>query len=344
MTAHDKNAVIRLAHGAGGRAMRELIGAVFASDGSGAVPGGIGLPQLDDGAAIPIGNRWLILTTDSHVIHPIEFPGCDIGRLAVCGTVNDLAMMGGTQVLAMTCAIIVEEGFPVATLKRIRASMLAASQQAGAPIVTGDTKVMGRGEIDGIAINTTGVALVDRVVGDADLQPGDRILLTGTVGDHGFAVLAARGSLGFEGDLASDVAPLNSLVSVALGFGGAGVVAMKDPTRGGLASTLNEMAEKGGVSIELDEAAIPIRPAVRAASELLGIDPLHVANEGKAVLVVRPGVADAVLEAVRAHPLGRHAALIGRVTDGHPGRVAISTGFGRRLLVELDGDPIPRIC
>jgi hydrogenase expression/formation protein HypE len=334
---------ISLKYGAGGRAMRALIEDVFL-DGAVDAAGGIGLTAMDDGAALRVGDRWLVLTTDSHVIHPVFFPGGDIGRLAVSGTVNDLAMMGATEVLGLTCGVILEEGFAVADLRCIQASMAAACREAGAAVVTGDTKVMGRGELDGIVLNTTGVALTDRIVPDSGLRPGDRLLVTGTIGDHGMAVMAARHGLDLEGDLRSDVAPLNGLIRLALLIGGEGVVAMKDPTRGGLASALHEMAAKSGVGILLDEAAVPVTPQVRAAAELLGIEPLHVANEGKAVIGVRPDVAGSVLAALRAHPLGRDAAVVGTCLAEAPRSVLLDTGFGRRLLAEPEGEPLPRIC
>ncbi len=333
---------VGLRHGAGGRAMRALIEDVFLPLAS--PVDGVGLAALDDGAAIRLGEEWLVLTTDSHVVHPIFFPGGDIGRLSVSGTVNDLAMMGATEPIGLTCAVILEEGFPRSDLERIRDSILAASREAGAPIVTGDTKVMGKGELDGIVINTAGVGLVRRVVTDAGLEPGDRILVTGTVGDHGLAVLTRRHDLRLEGDLRSDVAPLNGLVRAALAAGGEDVVAMKDPTRGGLASVLHEMADKAGVGIVLEEQAVPVSPEVRAAGEVLGIDPLLVANEGKAVIGVRPGAALRVLAALRSHPLGRNAAVVGTAIAERPGSVILDTGFGKRLLAEVEGEPLPRIC
>jgi hydrogenase expression/formation protein HypE len=336
---------ITLKHGAGGGAMRRLIQEVFARGVTGAAARGVvGLEALDDGAAIPIGDQWLVVTTDSHVIHPVFFPGGDIGRLAVSGTVNDLAMMGATSVLGLTCAAIIEEGFARADLERIQLSFARTCEEAGAVVLTGDTKVMGRGELDGIVLNTTGVALTRRVVRDAGLRPGDRIIVTGTIGDHGLAIMAVRHSLALEADLRSDVAPLNGLIRSALEAGGDAVSAMKDPTRGGLASVLHEMAGKGRVSIVMEERSLPVSNEVRAAAELLGIDPLVVANEGKAVIGVRPEAAGRVLAAVRAHPLGRNAAIVGVAVERLAGPVVLDTGFGKRLVPEPEGEPLPRIC
>jgi hydrogenase expression/formation protein HypE len=324
--------------------MRMLIEEVFLRGADDLPVDGVGLAAMDDGAAIRLGDQWLIVTTDSHVIQPLFFPGGDIGRLAVAGTVNDLTMMGATRLLGLTCGLIAEEGLPREVLERVQASMRETCREAGAPIVAGDTKVMGAGEIDRLVINTAGFALAPRVIRDAGLRAGDRLIVTGTVGDHGLAVMAARNRLELEGELVSDVAPIFDLIQRALAAGGEAVTAMKDPTRGGVASALHEMAAKSGVGVLLSEADIPVGRAARAAGELLGIDPLHVANEGKAILGVRPDAAGAVLAALREHPLGRRAAVIGTAVAEPRGRIVLDTGVGRRLLVEPDGEPLPRIC
>jgi len=336
---HGTGERVELAQGAGGRAMRSLIESVFLA--------GVTDPEaraMGDGAAIPFGDQWLVVTTDAHVVSPVFFPGGDIGRLAVSGVVNDLAMMGACDVIALTSSVVVEEGFAIESLRLIHASMQAACREAGTRIVTGDTKVMRRGELDGVVLSTSGIGLTDRVVRDSGLELGDAIIITGTIGDHGLAVLSARNALGLEGDLRSDVAPLNGLVRAALAAGGTALHAMKDPTRGGVTSALAEMAEKAGVAIVLDEAALPMSGPGRAAAELLGIDPLVVANEGKALIGVHPSALDRVLGALRAHPLGQAAACIGRVTEGAKGTLLLDTGFGTRRLFERDGDPLPRIC
>ncbi len=335
---------VLMKHGAGGRAMRRLIESTLTPQFIGQPVDGVGLAAFDDGAALRIGDQWLVVTTDSHVVQPIFFPGGDIGRLSVSGTVNDLAMMGAVEPLGITCALIVEEGFPMADLERIHRSMAAACEEAGAAIVTGDTKVMGRGELDGVVLNTTGVALTRRYIPDAGLRPGDRILVTGTIGDHGIALMAARKGFGLDADLVSDVAPINGLIRAALEAAGDAVTAMKDPTRGGVASALHEMAQKSGVGIVVDEAAVPVSGVVAAAAEMLGLDPLQIANEGKAVLGVRADAAERVLTALRAHPLGANAAIIGSCTTEHAGQLVLDTGFGRRLLSEPEGEPLPRIC
>jgi hydrogenase expression/formation protein HypE len=342
--AHAGDEVVSLKHGAGGRAMRRLIQETLVAGLVETPVDGFGLAAMDDGAALRVGDRWLVVTTDSHVVQPIVFPGGDIGRLAIAGTVNDLAMMGATEPLGLTSAIIVEEGFRRADLERIQRSMRDACREAGVAIVTGDTKVMGRGELDGLVINTTGVALAAAVVRDAGLRPGDRIILTGTIGDHGIALMAKRHGLEFASELVSDVAPINGLIRSALAAAADGITAMKDPTRGGVASALHEMAEKSGVGIVIHEPMVAVSQTVRAAAEMLGLDPFQIANEGKAILGVAPAAADAVLAALRAHPLGAAAAIVGECIPDHVGRVILDTGLGRRLLVEAEGEPLPRIC
>lgn len=336
---------VTLKQGGGGRAMRNLIEKLFIRDFAAMPFEGVGLAAMDDGAAIPIGDgRYLVVTTDSHVIHPIFFPGGDIGRISISGTVNDLAMMGATRPLGITCGVILEEGFDIEKLEAIQKSIVDTCREAGTVVVTGDTKVMGRGEVDGIVINTTGVGITRLVVRDNGLRPGDRIVITGTIGDHGLAVMAARHGLELEGDLRSDVAPINGLVEVALQAAGDAITAMKDPTRGGVSSSLHEMASKSRVGIVIRESSIPLTDAVRSTGEILGIDPLHVANEGKALIGVRAEVADKLVAALRTHPLGRQAAIIGTCISERPGSIILDTGFGKRLLAEPDGEPLPRIC
>lgn len=354
-TGDDGTDVVTLAHGAGAGTMRSLVDDLAVSRFDGGSPGAesgddragtIGLSALDDGSALPVAGdeRSLVVTTDSHVVTPPVFPGGDIGRLSVAGTVNDLAVMGATEPLSLTCSLVVEEGYPVPKLESLMDSMQATCEEAGVEITTGDTKVMGSGEIDGPVINTTGVAVVStaEVVPDAGLSPGDAIIVSGTVGDHGITLLSAREDFGFGGDLESDVAPVNELVEGAMAAGR--VTAMKDPTRGGLSTALNEMARKAGVGLELDEQKIPVDPTVASAGEVLGIDPLDVANEGKVVLGVDAEDAEAVLEALRSHPRGSDAAIVGEVTDEHAGRVVLDTGLGRRYLSEPEGQALPRIC
>jgi len=329
-------------HGAGGELMGKFLAEYILPKFAFKSAGPIGLSALDDGAALELPPGIPIITTDSHVVKPITFPGGDIGKLAACGTLNDLAVMGARPV-ALTLALIMEEGFPLSDLERILTSLAEVLVEPPVALVTGDTKVMGKGELDGIVINTTGIGVAERPVTDAGLSPGDAIIVTGPVGDHGFALLAAREDFRLESDLVSDVAAIWPLVARALEVGG--VTAMKDPTRGGLAAALNELASKSGVGIEIHEEKIPVRPQVRGLSELLGISPYEVACEGRAVIGVRPDRAERVLAALREHPLGREAAIIGRAIEAYPGKVILDTGVGGRRFLEMPlGDPVPRIC
>ena len=329
---------VNLMHGAGGEVMGELLRVITNLEHNNA--GGIGLESLDDGAVIPLNGQNIIFTTDSHVVSPIFFPGGDIGRIAVSGTINDLAMMGGRPI-ALSCGMIIPEGFEVADLERIVASMDAALGECEANLVTGDTKVLERGALDGIVINTAGIGVAERVVRDNGLQPGDVVIVSGTIGDHGIAIMAHREGFDFGDQIRSDVAPLWKLVERALAAGD--IHAMKDPTRGGFANAINEMATKSGVGVVIEEEALPIRTNVRSAAGMLGIDPLEVANEGKVVMGVAPDDADAVLAALRSHPYGRDAAIVGRVVEGS--HVVMRTAIGGERFIEPPvGDPVPRVC
>jgi hydrogenase expression/formation protein HypE len=329
---------VSLMHGAGGEVMGELLRTLTNVKNRNA--GGIGLEALDDGAVIPLGEYQVVFTTDSHIVRPLFFPGGDIGRLSICGTVNDLAMMGGRP-LALSCGMVIEEGFAISDLERIVRSMDEALTESGAHLVTGDTKVMERGALDGIVINTAGIGIADKVIRDQGLREGDRILVSGTLGDHGLAVLTHREGFDLGEQIRSDVAPLWGLVEGALAAGD--IHAMKDPTRGGFASAINDMARKSGVRVVIDEGMLPIRRSVRSAGEMLGIDPLEVANEGKVVMGVPEGDADAVLASLRSHHYGRDAAIVGRVTAGS--RVILKTTIGGERFIEPPmGDPVPRVC
>ena len=346
MSPGKKETHITPLHGAGGELMGELLERLILPRFGEDAVGRIGLRALDDGAtiALPEGETGeLVLTTDSHVVKPIFFPGGDIGRLAAAGTINDLAVMGARPI-ALTLAAIIEEGFPIADLERILASFAATLAEVDAPVACGDTKVMPAGDVDGIVLNTTGLGIAVRAISDADLRPGDRVLLTGTIGDHGMALLAAREEFQLKTRLESDVAPIWPLIAPLVELDDA-VHAMKDPTRGGLAAALNEMARKSGACIEIEEPAIPMREPTLGLSELLGISPLEVANEGKAIVVVAPEAADEALKRLRAHPLGADAAIVGTVTDEHPKRVVLNTEVGGRRFLDMPlGDPVPRIC
>jgi hydrogenase expression/formation protein HypE len=332
---------IVLGHGSGGRMTQELVERVFQAY--------LNSPPLaagDDFAALQVseGTR-LAVSTDSHIVKPLFFPGGDIGRLAVCGTVNDVAMSGATP-LYFTAGFILEEGLQVEILQRILASMQEASREAGVLFVAGDTKVVERGKCDGLFINTTGVGIIPqgRHISGSLAQPGDAVLVSGSLGDHGIAVLAARGELGFETNVISDVAPLNSLIAGLLAAA-PHVHVLRDPTRGGLATTLNEIAVQSGVCIELDEEKIPVKPPVLAACELLGFDPLYIANEGKLIVIVPSEEKDAALAALRDHPYGSEAVHIGQVTSTPQNRVLLHTLIGGTRIVDtLAGEILPRIC
>ncbi|WP_084037284.1 hydrogenase expression/formation protein HypE [Haloechinothrix halophila] len=331
---------ITLAHGSGGKATQTLVEAVFLDAFRNPL-----LEPLEDSASFPVDAGRMALTTDSYVVSPLFFPGGCIGDLAVNGTVNDLAV-AGARPLHLTAGFILEEGFPVEDLRRVVTSMAAAADAAGIRIVTGDTKVVQRGKADGCYINTAGVGRYEhsRELGVATARPGDVVLVSGPVGEHGITIMLERGELDIEADLESDTAPLNGLVASLLDAV-PGVRAMRDATRGGVATILNEVARAADVSVTVHEDAVPVRTEVRGASELLGIDPLYVACEGRLVAIVDGEQADDALAALRAHPLGAEAAVIGRIGDDPPGMVLLNTAFGgTRIMDLLVGDPLPRIC
>jgi hydrogenase expression/formation protein HypE len=335
-----RHGCVDMSHGGGGRAMAQLIDELFrrAFDNE-------WLRQGNDQAAFTMPPGRVVMATDSHVVSPLFFPGGDIGCLSVHGTINDVAMAGAVP-LYLAAGFILEEGFPLADLQRIVESMAAASKDAGVPVVTGDTKVVERGKGDGVFITTTGVGVVPagvNIAGDR-ARPGDRILVSGMLGDHGVAIMSLRENLSFETTIASDTAALHGLVA-AMVQAVPGIHCLRDPTRGGLASTLNELAAQSGCGMVIAEAALPVRPQVDAACELLGLDPLYVANEGKLVAVCEAADALRLLEVMRAHPLGRDAALIGEVIEDPHHFVQMDTRFGGRRIVDwLTGEQLPRIC
>jgi hydrogenase expression/formation protein HypE len=331
---------VLLGHGSGGKLTAQLIEGLI-------VPAfrNPALERLDDQAELVVGQVRLAFTTDSYVVTPIFFPGGDIGELAVNGTVNDL-VVGGARPLALSMAFILEEGFPLDDLERVVASARRAAERVGVPIVTGDTKVVPRGGADRIYVNTSGVGVIPAGVrlSSERVRAGDAILVSGPIGDHGVAILSRRAGLELDGEIASDTAPLHELTQAALAAFN-DVHAMRDPTRGGVAATLVEIATRRGVGIEIDERRVPVRQVVRGACELFGLDPLLVANEGKLVVFVPEVGAAAVLAALRAHPLGCGAARIGTVTDAHPGLVVARTPIGGERVIDLPfGEPLPRIC
>jgi len=331
---------ITLAHGAGGKATKTLVEGLFLDAFRNPA-----LAALDDAAMLSVGGTRLAFTTDSYVVSPLFFPGGDIGELAINGTVNDLAV-SGARPLYLSAGFVIEEGFAVDDLRRITASMSNAAARSGVQVVTGDTKVVQRGKADGCYINTAGVGVLDRPVtlGAGQVRPGDAVIVSGPIGDHGVTILLARGELDIEADLTSDTAPLQEVVAVLLDAV-PGVRMLRDATRGGVATVLNEVAQAAGVAVVVDEAAVPVRATVTGACELLGIDPLYVACEGRFVAVVDGEQVDAAIDVLRGHPLGGGAAVIGRVRDDPPGLVLIKTAFGGTRIVDLlVGDPLPRIC
>lgn len=336
-----KHGQVDMAHGAGGRAMAQLIDELFARH-----LGNDYLAQGDDGTVLPAPTEGrLVMATDAHVVSPLFFPGGDIGCLSVHGTINDVAVMGARP-LYLAASFILEEGFPLADLARIVQSMAAAAREAGVPVVTGDTKVVERGKGDGVFITTTGVGVVPpgRSLSGRQAQPGDAILVSGSLGDHGMAIMAERESLGFDSPIVSDTAALHGLIEAMLASGAA-IRVLRDPTRGGLATTLNEIAKQSGVGMMLQEKALPVKAAVNAACELLGLDPLYVANEGKLVAICAEQDVDCLLAAMRAHPLGTDAARIGTVHEDPHHFVQMTTAFGGRRIVDwLSGEQLPRIC
>lgn len=335
---HDS---VQLGHGSGGAMSHDLIEKVFLKQFTNSALG-----KLDDNAVIEINGLKLAFSTDSYVVDPIFFPGGDIGDLAVNGTVNDLST-GGGRPLFLSAGFIIEEGLPLAELERVVASMHRAAEIAGVEIVTGDTKVVDRGKGDKLFINTSGLAVIEHQfeIHGGNLQPGDKILISGNIGDHGVAVLACRKGLSFSTPVESDTAPLHGLVHDILLAGGESVHALRDPTRGGIAATLNELAAASHVSIELEEASIPVAPAVRGACEILGLDPLYIANEGKMLVSVASDRAEAVLAAMRLHQFGRNAGIIGQISGAGSVAVSMRTRLGTRRIVDMPvGLQLPRIC
>ena len=337
-----RNGRVDMSHGSGGRAMADLIAGIFRDAFANEF-----LEQGNDQASLPMpaGGR-MVMTTDGYVVSPLFFPGGDIGSLAVHGTINDIAM-AGAKPLYLSASFIIEEGFPLADLKRIAESMGRASREAGVVVVTGDTKVVERGKADGVFISTAGVGVVpDGLVLSGDrAEPGDVVILSGSIGDHGVAIMSSRENLEFETAILSDCASLHGLVAAMVEAAGPHLKLMRDPTRGGLAATLNEVAHQSGAGFRIREEAIPVKPQVAAACELLGLDPLFVANEGKLVAVVAPAGAEALLAAMRGHPLGREAAIIGTTVADDQRFVQMTTAFGGGRIVDwLSGEQLPRIC
>lgn len=328
-----------LGHGSGGILSRDLLNRLFLPELGKAAP-----RALDDSAVVVMNGQRYAITTDSHVVSPLFFPGGDIGRLAICGTVNDLAMVGATPI-ALTCGFVLEEGLSFDILQRVVASMKETSEEAGIYIAAGDTKVVGKGSADKLFINTSGIGKIseDVNISGANTQEGDVVIVSGTLGDHGIAVLSARENLGFETQLDSDVAPLNHLVNAMISAGK--ILVLRDPTRGGLATSLVEISQQSNVTIEIEEETLPVKPAVKAACEMLGFDPMFIANEGKLVAFVKEKDADKVLDVMKRARYGEDAVVIGKVTGTGKPQVRLKTAIGGTRLVDmLPGEMLPRIC
>jgi hydrogenase expression/formation protein HypE len=341
--AHNEKIVI--GHGSGGKMTHTLIKDVFLKAFNNPI-----LEKGNDAATIPLEEVSLVVSTDSHVVYPIFFPGGDIGKLAVCGTVNDVSMLGATP-LYLTAAFILEEGFAIESLNIIASSMKTASEEAGVRIIAGDTKVVEKGKADGIFISTTGIGFrpIDLHIGGEMAQPGDAVIISGYIGDHGIAILEARGELGFTSTVKSDLAPLNNLISSLLKVTGVKencpIHVLRDPTRGGLATSLNEIAIQSNVGILLEENSIPIRPEVQSSCEMLGFDPLFIANEGKVIVIVKNEYCDDIIVAMRSNSYGIDASVIGQVVDNPKQRVLMKTQYGSTRIIDmLSGEMLPRIC
>ena len=342
---NDKSLRVELVHGQGGRAMNQFLrDIVFPHFQLNTYKDGIGLPAADDGATIPLGNQEIVVSTDSHTVSPLFFAGGDIGRLAAAGTINDIAMMGARP-LVLTSSLVIEEGYLIHNLHQIQDSLANTAAEEKVAVIAGDTKVMPKGALDQLIICTTGGGIAPRgqVITDGNVRDGDQIIITGPIGDHGIALLAGREGLAFDTNLVSDVAPIWSLVEVALEVGG--IHAMKDPTRGGVASALNELAQKSDVSIWIDERNLPYRREVLAASQMLGLDPMQVTCEGKALIAVEADKAQSVLQAIRSSRYGDQAEIIGEAKKERPGLVIMKTEVGgSRVIQQPWAEAIPRVC
>jgi hydrogenase expression/formation protein HypE len=335
---------ITVDQGSGGSAMMALISELVLGNVRRTGRGGVTLKDLDDSGSVVWGEMEIVLTTDAHTVKPLFFPGGNIGTLAAAGTLNDISVMG-VKPIALSCSLVIEEGFPRSRLAEILSSMDGVLEEVGADLITGDTKVLERGDVDGLVMTTAGVGVCPRgrVVRDNGLKPGDKVILSGSVGDHGVCILSLREGFDFQLSTSSDVGPIWGIVEAAMEIGG--IHAMKDPTRGGLSNALNELASKSGAGLEIKEEWIPVKDDVRAAAEMLGIDPYSITNEGKVIMGVEADLADGVLDAIRSTTRGREAVIIGEAVKDHAGEVVLETVIGgRRFMEPPSGDPAPRIC